>query len=201
MFYYLRGKLALLQPDLAVVDCGGVGYAVTVSAATAGAIAGKAGDEVLLYTHFSLREDAADLYGFADEQELALFRKLISVSGVGPKAAMAILGALSADELASACAEGNYKPLTRAPGVGAKLAQRILLELKDKLPELSVSTGSGSAVGNAPAAGGKMSQIIDTLTLYGFQREQIRQAAKTLDPNRPLEELIADTLRILASDR
>lgn len=199
MFYYLRGTLAMLQADFAVVDCGGVGYRLSVSASTVGTLAAKLQSEVLLYTHFAVREDSAELYGFATEEELSLFRRLISVSGVGPKAAMSILSTLSPQALVCACADGDYKALTRAPGVGSKLAQRILLELKDKLADGLPASGTEGPSGSAGSAGSSLSQVIDTLTLYGFTREQIRDAARSLDLSQPLETLIAETLRILAS--
>lgn len=198
MYYYLRGTLTVLQPDFAVLDCGGVGYRLAIPASTFSSLSPKLQKETLLYTHLSVREDAMDLYGFATEEELELFRKLISVSGIGPKVASAILGVLSPAELARACLNGDYKTVARAPGVGNKTAQRIVLELKDRLaPGLQ-------EVGGAPAATGsgeKLSQIMDTLLLYGFTREQIQNAARGLDMNQPLETLIADTLRKLAANQ
>lgn len=196
MFYYLRGTLTVLQPDFAVLDCGGVGFRLTVPASTVGVLSSKLQKEALLYTHLAVREDAMELYGFATEEELDLFRKLISVSGIGPKGASAILGVLTPSELAVACANGDYKTVARAPGIGTKTAQRVVLELKDRLsPGLQTSGGAPAAAG----AGGNLSQIMDTLVLYGFTREQIQSATRGLDMTQPLETLIAETLRRLAA--
>lgn len=196
MFYYLRGTLTVLQPDFAVLDCGGVGFRLTVPASTVGVLSSKVQKEALLYTHLAVREDAMELYGFATEEELDLFRKLISVSGIGPKGASAILGVLTPSELAVACANGDYKTVARAPGIGAKTAQRVVLELKDRLSP-GLQTSGGASV--APSAGSNLTQIMDTLVLYGFTREQIQSAARGLDMNEPLETLIAETLRRLAA--
>lgn len=196
MFYYLRGKLTALKSNLAVLDCGGVGYKLTVPASTFAALSSKLQQEALLYTHLALREDAADLYGFATEEELELFRKLISVSGIGPKGASAILSVLTAEEFIRACADGDYKSIARAPGVGTKTAQRVILELKDKvadgLPTVSAVPGTGPV-------GGNVSQVVDTLSLYGFSREQIKDAMREVNPQLSLEDMIAETLRILAA--
>ncbi|MCH5184071.1 MAG: Holliday junction branch migration protein RuvA [Oscillospiraceae bacterium] len=197
MYYYLRGTLTVLQPDFAVLDCGGVGYRLAIPASTFSSLSPKLQREALLYTHLAVREDAMDLYGFATEEELDLFRKLISVSGVGPKVASAILGVLTPAELASACLNGDYKSVARAPGVGAKTAQRIVLELKDRLaPGMQGANGASAA---APGDSGKVSQIMDTLLLYGFTREQIQGAMRGLDMTQPLEALITETLRNLAA--
>ncbi len=201
MYYYLRGVLAVLTSDTAVIDCGGVGYGLTVPASSVSALAPQCGKEVLVYTHLSVREDAMELYGFATEKERELFRRLLTVSGVGPKAAGAILGTLTVEEFFRACAEGDYKAISRAPGVGSKTAQRVILELKDKLEsEFSAPGGDAASREGGESGGTKLSLMTDTLTLYGFSREQIRAAAKGLDLSLPLEELIAETLRILAKN-
>ena len=198
MYYYLCGTLTVLQPDFAVLDCGGVGYRLAIPASTFSSLSPKLQKEALLYTHLAVREDAMDLYGFATEEELELFRKLISVSGVGPKAASAILGVLTPAELANACLNGDHKAVARAPGVGNKTAQRIVLELKDRLaPGLQVTGGAPAA----PGASGKLSLVMDTLLLYGFTREQIQSATKGLDMSQSLETLITETLRKLAANQ
>ena len=195
MFYYLSGTLALLTDDTAVIDCGGVGYKLTVPASTVGKIASKQNAAVKLYTHLAVKEDAMDLYGFATEDELDLFRKLLSVSGIGPKGAVAILSILSVEDFARACAAGDYKTIARANGVGSKTAQKIIVELKDKV---AFSGASASEPIVAPA-GSSASQVIDTLLLYGFARPQIEDALRGQNLNQPLEVLIADTLRRLGT--
>ena len=131
MYYYISGQVAHVEPYLAVIDCGGVGYACRTTSYTLSQI--KKGDKAKLFTYLSVREDAMDLYGFFSQEELKLFQQLISVSGVGPKAALAILSASSPANLAMSIITGDEKALTRAPGVGKKIAQRVILELKDKL--------------------------------------------------------------------
>ena len=129
MYYYVSGEVAHVEPYLAVIDCGGVGYACRTTTFTLSQI--KKGDKAKLFTYLSVREDAMDLYGFASAEELKLFQQLISVSGVGPKAALSILSAGTPANLALAIITGDEKSLTAAAGVGKKLAQRIILELKD----------------------------------------------------------------------
>ncbi len=140
MLYSVRGTLVHLEPRMAVVECGGVGFRCQITMNTARQLPAL-GAEALLYTILNVREDAMELFGFADQSELRCFQQLTAVSGVGPKAAIAILSELSPDRIAVAVAGGDYKSLTRAQGVGPKLAQRIVLELKDKvgaMPTLSL---------------------------------------------------------------
>lgn len=196
MYHYLRGTLVLLTNEYAVIDCGGVGYRLSISAFTFSKIASQMQKETTLYSYLAVREDALDLYGFSDEDELALFRLLISVSGIGPKGALAVLSVLSPDQLRSAIASGDAKSISRAQGVGGKTAQRVIMELKDKIGSVSgVEISSGFSV----QSGSTASQVIDTLTLYGFERHQIEAVLRNQDLSQPLEVLIADTLRILGS--
>lgn len=143
MLYSVRGKLIHMEPRTAVIECAGVGYKCFITMHTARQLPALGG-EVILYTILSVREDAVDLFGFADQGELNCFRQLTSVSGVGPKAAVAILSELSPERVAMAVASGDYKTLTRASGVGPKLAQRIVLEMKDKVGALQPSAGMGT---------------------------------------------------------
>ena len=131
MFYYLEGTVALIEKELAVIDCGGVGYACHTSQNTCASI--RMGEKTRLYTYLSIRENACDLYGFAQQEELNCFKLLLGVSGVGPKAALAILGIAPPSQLALSIITEDAKFLTQAPGIGKKIAQRICLELKDKL--------------------------------------------------------------------
>ena len=200
MFYYLRGTLSVLRQGFAVLECGGVGFRLAISASTFASLSASLGKEATLYTYLSVRENAMELCGFSSEEELELFEKLLDVSGIGPKAALSILGVLTPADLIRACADGDYKAVARAPGVGNKTAQRVVLELKGRLPDLSwgASEAHGSSI---QSSRNTLSQITDTLVLYGFSREEIQDATRGMDFDRPIEELIADTLRVLASKR
>ncbi len=146
-YYYLNGTVALLDANLAVIDCGGVGYACHTTTYTQSQL--TVGQTAKLYTYCSIREDAFDIFGFSSREEKACFERLLSVSGVGPKAALAILSASTPQAFTLAIVTGDEKALTRAPGIGKKLAQRILLELKDKLGSLESVSVSDAAVRRA----------------------------------------------------
>ena len=197
MFYYLRGTLSVLRQGFAVLECGGVGFRLAISASTFASLSASLGKEAMLFTYLSVRENAMELCGFSSEEELELFEKLIDISGIGPKAALSILGVLTPADLIRACADGDYKAVARAPGVGNKTAQRVVLELKGRLPDLP----QGSPGSSVQSSRNTLSQITDTLVLYGFSREEIQSATRGMDFDRPIEELIADTLRVLASKR
>ena len=145
MFYYLSGTVTHIEPYLAVIDCGGVGYACRTTSYTLSAL--KKGDKGKLFTHLNVREDAMELYGFATQEELNLFQQLISVSGVGPKAALSILSASTPANLALSIITGDEKALTCAQGIGKKIAQRVILELKDKLAKGQTINGAGETYG------------------------------------------------------
>ncbi len=181
MFYYLNGTVAHLETYLAVIDCGGVGFACHCTMKTQAAL--RIGEKAKLFTHCAVREDAFDIYGFATEAELRCFRLLIDISGVGPKAALSILSSSSPEELALAIASGNEKALTIAPGVGKKLAQRILLELKDKLgKELGDTPGvQGSFAAPGPVSGGKLADVTAALTVLGYAPGEINMALRGVD--------------------
>lgn len=198
MINFIHGTLASLGGDYAVIDCGGVGFKMGISIATSSRLSMKSGKDVLLYTYMAVSEDNISLYGFAEEDELNLFTKLISVSGIGPKAGISILGTLSPDDLRAAIANNDAKTIALSPGVGLKTAQKLIIELKDKIgaPDLSV----GASDSNASVNKEKAVQVIDTLALYGFPRAKVTEALKKLDTNLPLEELIAQTLRILGKE-
>ena len=131
MFYYISGKVAVIEPGMVVIDAGGVGYALNTSYTSARSV--KTGEQATFYTYLHVREGIFELYGFARREELSCFKQLIAISGVGPKAAIAILGAVTPEKLALCVISGDEKALTAAPGIGKKLAQRILLEMKDKM--------------------------------------------------------------------
>ena len=197
MFYYLDGTVAELLPYLAVIDCGGVGYACKTTNNTLASL--KKGQRGTLYTHLNVREDAMELYGFASENELSCFQLLISVSGVGPKAALSILSSTSPEGLATSIITGDEKALTVAPGIGKKIAQRIILELKDKMAresggELDFSGGKG-----APAAAvfsNKATEAAQALAVLGYTSAEVSMALKGVDvEGLPLEEIIRQSLK------
>lgn len=196
MLYSVRGILTHLEPQIAVVECGGVGFLCHITTNTARRLP-AIGQETTLYTILNVREDAMDLFGFADQAELACFRQLTAVSGVGPKAANAILSELSPERLSTAVAMGDYKAITRANGVGPKLAQRVVLELKDKLGVLPSADGVIPAAVSAPASG-NAEEAVRALTSLGFTAGEASQAVGQLDAGLPVEKLIHDALKALA---
>lgn len=199
MFYYLNGTVAHIAPNLAVIDCGGVGYAcrttnVTLSALTVGKV-GK------LYTYLNVREDAMELYGFATEEELNCFQMLISVSGVGPKAALSILSSAPPERLAMSIITGDEKALTATPGIGKKIAQRIILELKDKLAKgqlggVGVAGEAYGGTGVTVIPENKVSEASAALAVLGYSQTEISVALKGIDiENLTLEQVIKTALK------
>lgn len=205
MFYYIKGKLVHLEPTFAVVDVGGVGYKLTVSGTTYEAMPPRSvtdPPQVTLYTHLAVREDDIELYGFATQAELSSFRMLLTVSGVGPKAALAVLSLLSPEKFALAVCTDDRRTISRANGVGPKTAARIILELKDKmLKENGGAIPDGGAVSAAPAAPagrGKISEAVDALIVLGYSRPEALTALKTVDTDRlELEAIIRAALKNL----
>ena len=194
MLYYVSGKVAVLEPGLAVIDCGGVGYGCRVTAYTAAQL--KLDKAARLYITESIREDAFDLYGFISREEQRCYELLTSVSGVGPKAAMSIL-ASGPQNFTLAVMTGDEKLLTAAQGVGKKLAQRIILELKDKMggaAELDFSAGPAAA---APAQSGGIALAQAALQELGYSPAEIAAALKGADPKASTEELVRHALRAM----
>ena len=195
MLYSVRGKLIQTTATCAVVECGGVGFLCQTTLNTLKTL--KPGSEVMLYTYLNVREDAMELFGFATKTELDTFKTLISVSGVGPKAGLALLSELSPEQVAMAIATDDVKTITRAQGIGKKIAQRIVLELKDKLAK-AVATDSGVATVSAAAvsaAGGNVSKAIEALGVLGYTPAEVSPVLAQFDGNLPVEQLIAMTLR------
>ena len=197
MYYYLSGTVAHMEPYLAVIDCGGVGYACRTTSYTLSQI--KKGDKATLYTYLSVREAAMDLYGFFSQEERKLFQQLIAVSGVGPKAALAILSSTTPANLAMSIITGDEKALTAAQGVGKKIAQRVILELKDKLAKgqtvsLSGESVAGPAVTIIPQ--NKLSEAAAALAVLGYSQAEINVALKGVDiEGLPLEQIIRLALK------
>ena len=196
MFYYLSGTVAHIEPYLAVIDCGGVGYACRTTSYTLSAL--KKGDKGKLFTHLNVREDAMELYGFATQEELNLFQQLISVSGVGPKAALSILSASTPANLALSIITGDEKALTCAQGVGKKIAQRVILELKDKLAK-GQTIGAGESYGGTGVTvipENKLSEASAALAVLGYTQGEINLALKGIDlDSLTLEQIIKQALK------
>ncbi len=196
MFYYLKGKIAALEPYLAVIDCAGIGFACNTSMRTLAAL--QVGQETTLYTHCNIREDAFDIFGFSTQAEIRCFRMLTGVTGVGPKAALSILSANSPEDLAMAIVAGNEKVLTLAPGVGKKLAQRIILELKDKISKELSGTDIGFSVPTMPVeqTGGKSNDVAAALAVLGYSPAEIAAALRKVDISAlSVEEAIREVLK------
>lgn len=197
MFYYLDGTVAEILPYLAVIDCGGVGYACKTTNNTLASL--KKGQRKKLYTYLNVAENVFELYGFAAQSELNSFKQLISVSGVGPKAALAILSSGTPEALAMAIVTGDEKALTAAPGVGKKIAQRIILELKDKMGKETAAGLDFSGGTPAPAPfGNKAAEAAQALAVLGYSSQEVSVALKGLDPDLPLEELVRQGLKRMA---
>jgi len=195
MLYYVSGPVAVLEPGLAVIDCGGVGYGCRVTAYTAAQL--KLNQPAKLYITESIREDAFDLYGFISREEQRCYELLTSVNGVGPKAAMAILAA-GPQNFTLAVMTGDEKLLTAAQGVGKKIAQRIILELKDKVGGSNATLDfSGPAVTTMPAPGNHAALANAALQELGYTPAEIAAAMKGVDPNASTEEMVRYALRAM----
>ena len=195
MLYSVRGKLIQTTATCAMVECGGVGFLCQTTLNTLKTL--KPGSEVMLYTYLNVREDAMELFGFATKTELDTFKTLISVSGVGPKAGLALLSELSPEQVAMAIATDDVKTITRAQGIGKKIAQRIVLELKDKLAKAAASDSGFAPVSAAAvsAAGGNVSKAIEALGVLGYTPAEVSPVLAQFGGNLPVEQLIAMTLR------
>ncbi|MEG0090749.1 MAG: Holliday junction branch migration protein RuvA [Oscillospiraceae bacterium] len=200
MIYSLTGKVIAKALDEVVIECSGVGFRVFVPASSQGAIA-AVGGECTLFTYLNVKEDALDLYGFATSNEQKTFKILTSVSGVGPKAGLSILSALSPDRIALAVSGGDFKAFTAAQGVGPKLAQRIVLELKDKFNSMVMEGVSLSDVSSAAAATGSVSQAISALVALGYTQSQGAMALSKLDGTQDVQSLIKQALRLIAGGK
>ena len=206
MFYYISGKLAYLDPTTAVVDAGGVGYKFTISQSTYSQMPPhRSVDEkptVTLYSYMAVREDAVELYGFATEDELSSFKLLITVSGVGPKAAISILSLLSPSKLALAICTDDKKTIAKANGVGPKTAARIVLELKDKLKGQAIAasdeSGVESDVADILGSSDKKADALSALTVLGYTRSEAETVLRKIDITSPeVDDIIKEALKRL----
>ena len=186
MYYYLNGELAYRDLSTCVIDCGGVGYKLTVSFITSESLMSKLGKQVKLFTHLAVREDGLELFGFGSHEEKECFNKLTSVSGIGPKAAMSILSTMTPEKLAVALCTEDKKAIAKAHGIGAKSAARIILELKDKMSigivdedavASEVSTSAASFVSNSA-----FSEATEALTVLGYDKSTALSVLKGIDP-------------------
>ena len=195
MIYYVSGPVTVLEPGLAVIDCGGVGYGCRITAYTASQL--KLNQSARLYVTESIREDAHDLYGFESREEQRCFELLTSVNGVGPKAAMSILSAGGPQNFTLAVMTGDEKILTAAQGIGKKIAQRIILELKDKIGGSSMELDFSGPTVSAPVSGGNAAMANAALQELGYSAAEIAAALKGVDPNASTEEMIRHALRAM----
>lgn len=197
MFYSINGKLLLKNTNFIVVDCSGIGFKLFASLNTISRLPEK-GSDIFLYTHLHTREDILDLFGFIDESELNSFKLLISVSGVGPKAALAVLSAMTPDKFALAVAAGDVKSIRQAPGIGPKIAQRIILELKDKITSDDISASFSSSISGMGASPANSAEAVNALMVLGYNQTEAASAISRLDDSNSVEELIKQALKILS---
>ncbi len=200
MIYNVKGILTYIDAQFVVVECGGVGFKCFTTLNTSKSV-GKIGSEVNLYTHLSVREDAMDLFGFSTVSELDAFKMLITVSGVGPKAAVSVLSELTPDRLALAIASGDTKSIVKANGIGKKTAERIVLELKDKMAnvasgELSSAVASAGSIVEESAS----AEAVAALVALGFSQSDAAVAVGQMDKSLSADEMIRLGLRQLSSN-
>ena len=194
MFYYLNGTVTILDTNLAVVDCGGVGYACHTTNYTLSKL--QLGKQARLFTYCNIREDAFDIFGFSTREELNCFEMLLSVSGVGPKVALAILSVVTPDQFTLSVMTQDAKTLTMAQGVGKKMAERILLELKDKIAGAQMELSTADLGTPAPQHGSRSAEATAALASLGYSQAEIAQALKGLDVNTlSVEEIVRHALR------
>ncbi len=205
MFYYISGKLAYATPTTAVIDAGGVGYKLTISENTYNSLPPRHTVDApiaKLFTYMAVREDGIELFGFASETELSSFKMLLSVSGVGPKAAISILSLLTPEKFALAVCTEDRKTISKANGIGPKTAARIILELKDKLLKETdlneVANSSIESVSPIKTNSGKLAEAQDALLVLGYSRSEALNVLKSIDTQTlELEEIIKKALKLL----
>lgn len=197
MFYYLEGPVTVIEQNLAVIDVSGAGYACFTTMNTLSHV--EVGKKARLYTYCNIKEDAFDIYGFYDLAEKRFFEQLLSVSGVGPKAALSILSSGTPETLALAIISEDDKALSRSPGIGKKIAQRVILELKDKIAKESTAFKASGFSPAAPAAGvpgNKLSDASSALAVLGYSQSEIAAALRGIDLEAlSVEEIIRNVLK------
>lgn len=200
MLYNLKGTLTVTDVNFIVVECGGVGFKCFTTLNTVKEI-GKIGDTVNVFTYLAVREDAMDLYGFASLAELDAFKLLITVSGIGPKAAVSILSELSPDRLAVCIASGDAKAITKAQGVGKKTAERVVLELKDKMGAIAIGNTSDAVSSAASVASNSDSaEAVEALVALGYSQSDAAVVVGAMDKSLSVDEMIRLGLKQLAKN-
>ena len=198
MIYSITGIIAHIEPYHIVIECGGIGYSIRTSMTSLSQLA-SIGEKAKIHTYLHVREDALELFGFAQLNELNSFKMLISISGVGPKAAISILSDLTPEQFALCVATGDAKTLTKAQGIGLKTAQRIVLELKDKISKSQISSGIiGDTMHDVSTKTGNASEAISALEVLGYTRSDATQVVTRLDSAMSIEDMIKSGLKALA---
>ena len=201
MYYYLNGELTLCESGTCVVDCGGVGYKLTTSLITSQNLSNKLGQKVKLFTHLAVREDGVELFGFESNEERSCFNLLISVSGVGPKAAISILSMMSPDRFSLAVCTEDTKFISKTPGIGPKTAARIVLELKDKISKdmmTATPTLSSSPSAKSAPMSKNLSEATEALMVLGYDKNTVLSVIKDIDPTTDVGLIIKTALKKLA---
>lgn len=201
MYYYLNGELTLCESGTCVVDCGGVGYKLTTSLITSQNLSNKLGQKVKLFTHLAVREDGIELFGFESNEERSCFNLLISVSGVGPKAAISILSMMSPDRFSLAVCTEDTKFISKTPGIGPKTAARIVLELKDKISKdmmTATPTLSSSPAAKSAPMSKNLSEATEALMVLGYDKNTVLSVIKDIDPTTDVGLIIKTALKKLA---
>lgn len=198
MYDYIKGAIASISPTTAVIETAGVGYSLAISLTTHAAIVGQ--PQTLLYTHLQVLQDQAPvLYGFATQEERALFRLLISISGIGAAIARTMLSSHTPSELISIIGSGNVAALTKVKGIGAKTAEVVIVKLRDKVVTLPYAADTTS-LGAADNSMGKSAEALDALLVLGFSRaatEKVVRKVVTSEPELSVEDIIRKTLSLL----
>lgn len=197
MFYSITGNIVASDATSVALECSGVAFKCNASLNTLKKI-GSTGNKVTLYTYLSVKEDALDLFGFYDLHELDCFKLLIAISGVGPKAALAVLSEMTPERLALAVSNGDYKSVTKAQGVGPKLAQRIVLELKGKLSVDITDDGADLISDFSESAASNIQEAVSALQFLGYTQHDASKAVKSLDSSLSVEEMIKRALTLLS---
>ncbi len=199
MFYSITGNIVMLDASSVAIECGGVAFRCSASLNTLKKV-GNIGSQTTLYTYLAVREDAIELFGFYDTNELDCFKLLIGISGVGPKAALAVLSEMTPDKLAMAVSSGDAKSVTKAQGVGPKIAQRIVLELKGKLSAVTSADDDGFDASSAIEASDNTAEAVSALQFLGYSRYEAAKAVSAFDKNLSVEELIKKALAVLSKN-